>query len=111
VKLIEGWQEDEEDSPEDYTFMVALTDSELALLVPPGKPRENAMDTYLRFLEQHYASLRNRNFWFSLVQVTLKTARFSKDARDKAWMLGEMARSSHPILALYARVETLIPPP
>lgn len=111
VKLIEGWQEDEEDSPEDYTFMVALVYSELAQLAPPGKPRENAMDTYLRFLEQHYAAMQNRNFWFSLVQTMLKTARFSKDANDKAWMLGEMSRSSNPIIALYARLETRIGPP
>jgi hypothetical protein len=111
VKLIEGWKEDEEDSPEDYTFMAALAYSELAELVPPGKPRENAMDTYLRFLEQHYAAVQNRNFWFSLVQTMLKTARFSKDAGDKAWMLGEMSRSSNPIIALYARLELRIGPP
>lgn len=83
LKLIEGWKEDEEDSPEDYTFMAALVYSELAQLVPPGKPRENAMDSYLRFLEQHYAVLENRNFWFALVQMMLKAARFSKDRRKK----------------------------
>jgi hypothetical protein len=111
VKLIEGWQEDEEDSPQDYAFMVSLVYSELAQLVPPGKPRENAMDTYLRFLEQHYAALENRNFWFSLVQTMLTTARYSKDPKDQAWMLAAMSRSSNPIIALYAALEMKIGKP
>lgn len=111
LKRIEGWKEDEEDSPEDYTFMVALVYSELAQLVPPGKPRENAMDTYLRFLEQHYAALENRNFWFAEVEMMLKTARFSKDPKEKAWMLDAMSRSSNPIIALYAKLESTIGAP
>ena len=39
VKLIEGWKEDEEESPEDYLFMVSHTYSALAKLVPPGPAR------------------------------------------------------------------------
>lgn len=51
----------------------------------------------LHFLEQQYAASGNHEIWFSQVRAMLKTARSSGD-------VGEMARSSNPIIALYARL-------
>ncbi len=110
VKLIEGWKEDEEESPEDYLFMVAHTYSVLAGLVPPGPARNNAMGNYRAFLETHYAVTENRNLWFTLVNLMLKTAACSKDPKERVWILEELSRSSNPVIALYATVGKLLGP-
>jgi hypothetical protein len=39
----------------------------------------------------------------------LNNARSAKDFRDKDWMLDELSRSANPVIALYARLEKLIP--
>ncbi len=62
----------------------------------PGGPPAGAG---LHFLEQQYAASDNHQIWFSQVQAMLKTAR-------SAGELGEMVRSSNPIIALYARLVT-----
>jgi len=108
VKLIEGWKEDEEQNPEDYSFMKCLVYDRFAELVPPGKARDNAMDSYLQYLEQQYHTLENRNLWFSEVQILMSTAHYSKDAQDKRWILEHMTRSSNPVISLYAKLETLL---
>ena len=51
----------------------------------------------LHFLEQQYVPSGDHEIWFSQVRAMLKTAASSGD-------LDEMARSSNPIIALYARL-------
>ena len=109
LKLIEGWKEDEEPSPEDYYAMKAQVYMLLAQLVPPGKARDNAMGTYRTFLEQSYFLIENHNFWFTDVRFMLDKARYAKDSNDKDWMVDELSRSASPVIALYARLEKLIP--
>jgi hypothetical protein len=81
----------------------------LARLVPPGKARDNAMATYLTFLEQSYFLIENHNFWFTCVEFMLDSTREASDSKDKDWMLDELSRSASPVIALYARLEKLIP--
>jgi hypothetical protein len=104
LKLIEGWAEDEEPSPEDYLFMVAHTYSALASLIPPGATREVAMGRYLSFLETRYAETENRNFWFTQVDEMLESGVSSKDPGERLWVMEHLTRSRNPVIAAYAQV-------
>ena len=71
------------------------------------------MGNYRTFLETHYAVTQNRNLWFTLVNEMLRTAHFARDPKEqkeRTWMLDELSRSANPIIALYARMETLLGP-
>lgn len=107
MKLIEGWKEEEEESPRDYLFMVAHTYAVLAALVPPGQARENLMGNYRAFLETHYTVTENRNLWFAQGNEVLRRTHFDKDPKERAWILEELSRSANPIIALYAKLEAL----
>ncbi len=111
VKLVSDLKEKDENSLEAYFCTKSDALNSLAVLVPPGTPREKAMDEYREFLEQNYPTIQNRNLWFTMFRHMLYTARFSDDPKDKAWILDELARSSNPIIALYAKLETRIGPP
>ena len=101
LKLIEGWRPDEEESSDDWFGMVARTYCILAKLAPPGGLRDGAMERCVAFLQQHYADVENHNLWFTVWTDLL----FSKDL----WILEHLARSSNPVMALYAEVVTLAP--
>jgi hypothetical protein len=105
LKLMDDWKESSENSPDEYLCMVTDALSDMAALAPPGRTRDTAMSTYLEVLEEHYASVENRNLWFTQFRQMLYRARFSKDPADKTWILNAMARSKNPIIALYARIE------
>lgn len=107
LKLMQDWKEQDEETPEDYFCMATDALSDLAALAPPGKVRDRAMNAYLEFLELHYPAIANRNLWFTQFRQMLYRARFSKDAADKAWILNSMSRSSNPMIAFYAKLETL----
>ncbi len=111
VKLVFDLKENDESSPEAFFCTKADALNLLAVLVAPGPTREKAMDAYRKFLEQSFPSIQNRNLWFTMFRHMLYTARFSDDPKDKAWLLDELARSSNPVVALYARLETQIGPP
>ena len=111
VKLVYDLKEKDENSLEAFFCMKSDALDFLAVLVPPGPAREKAMDEYREFLEQNYPTIQNRNLWFTMFRHMLYTARFSDDPKDKAWILDELARSSNPIIALYAKLETRIGPP
>jgi hypothetical protein len=110
MKLLEGWKEDEEETPEDYLFMVANTYSTLAQLVPPGPGRDNCLGIYLNFLETRYASAANRNHWFTQVRQLLDRARGARDAADRKWLLDRMSRSANPVISAYAQFYTRVLP-
>lgn len=111
LKLLDAWK------VEDEKFAVAsfcmLTDAydDLAILAPPGPIRERAMSSYLAFLEQRYADIEIHNLWFTQFRQMLYHARFSKDAREKQWILNSLVRSSNPVIALYAKLEMVLGPP
>jgi hypothetical protein len=111
VKLVYDLKETDENSLEAFFCMKSDALNSLAVLVPPGPAREKAMDEYREFLEQSYPSIQNRNLWFTMFRHMLYTARFSDDPKEKAWILDELARSSNPVIALYAKLETRIGPP
>jgi truncated hemoglobin YjbI len=104
LKLIEGWSQDEEPSPEDYLFMVAHTYATLAGLIPPGPARDNEMGRYLNFLETRYAETENRNLWFVHVDRMLRSAADANDPKERQWILDRMARSRNPVIAAYAQI-------
>ena len=54
----------------------------------------------LHALEQQYPSDTGRLWWFAQMQILLKRAK-------KEGALGAMARSSNPVIALYARLAAL----
>jgi hypothetical protein len=111
AKLVYDLKEKDESSFEAYFCTKSDALNSLAVLVPPGPAREKAMDEYRKFLEQNYPSIQNRNLWFTMFRHMLYTARFSDDPKEKAWILDELARSSNPIIGLYAKLETRIGPP
>ena len=49
VKLLAGWKEEEEASADTHFWLVAQAYSDIAMLVPPGAERENAMGVFLNF--------------------------------------------------------------
>jgi hypothetical protein len=104
-------KEADESSPEAFFCMKADALNLLATLAPPSPTRDKAMEEYREFLEEYYPSIQNPNLWFTMFRHMLYTARFSDDAKNKAWILDELARSSNPIIALYAKLETRIGPP
>lgn len=79
----------------------------LASLVPPGKSRDNAMGQFRQFLEQTYHLIGNHNCWFTDVGMMLGEARRTKDPVNRVWILDELARSSNPVIALYAQLERM----
>ena len=107
LKLLEGWQETEEESPQDYIFMVSQTYSILAKLVIGQDKRDHAMESYLRFIEQRYDAAGSRNFWFTNVRMMLDLAASTKetDKTERSWLLLHFRRSANPIIALYAELE------
>ncbi|MBZ5583071.1 MAG: hypothetical protein LAQ30_12880 [Acidobacteriia bacterium] len=108
MKLIEGWAEDEESSPEEHFWLVAQAYSNLAQLTPPGRARDSAMGRYLNFLETRYTSVHSRVLWFVWVRDMLgRPARSNdaaKDATEREWVLNSLLRSANPVIALYARL-------
>jgi hypothetical protein len=111
AKLVHDLKEADESSPEAFFCMKADALNLLATLAPPSPTRDKAMEEYREFLEEYYPSIQNPNLWFTMFRHMLYTARFSDDAKNKAWILDELARSSNPIIALYAKLETRIGPP
>ncbi len=107
LKLLDGWKPLDEDSPNEYLCMLTDALSDLAALAPPGRMRDTAMSTYLEVLEETYASVENRNLWFTQFRQMLYRARYSKDPQDKAWILNAMSRSKNPIIVMYAKLEAL----
>lgn len=107
LKLLDGWKPLDEDSPNEYLCMLTDALSDLAALAPPGRMRDAAMSTYIEALEETYASVENRNLWFTQFRQMLYRARYSKDAQEKAWILNAMSRSKNPIIVLYAKLEAL----
>lgn len=112
VKLVHDLKESDETSEEALFCMKADALNLLATLAPPGLARDKAMEEYREFLEEYYPSIQNLNLWFTMFRHMLYAARFSEDSKDKAaWILDKLARSSNPIIALYAKLEKRIGPP
>jgi hypothetical protein len=111
VRLVHDLEEADESSPEAFFCMKADALNLLATLAPPGPMRDKAMEEYREFLEDFYASIQNPNLWFTMFRHMLYTARFSDKPKDKAWILEALSRSSNPIIAFYAKLETRIGPP
>jgi hypothetical protein len=105
ANLIDDWKEQNENSREEYVYMKCHALMTLALLAPPGPTRDRNMAVYIAFLGQGYAAIPNHNFWFTLVRHILYEARFSDDPKQTTWILDQLARSSNPIIALYATLE------
>lgn len=111
AKLVHDLKEADENSPEAFFCMKADALNLLATLAPPGPTRHKAMEEYREFLEDYYPSIQNPNLWFTMFRHMLYTARFSDEPKNKAWILDALARSSNPIIALYAKLETRIGAP
>jgi hypothetical protein len=111
VKLVHDLKDSDEPSPQAFFCTKADALNALATLAPPGPTRDRAMDEYREFLEMYYPSIQNPNLWFTMFRHMLYTARFSEDPKNRAWMLGQLARSTNPIIAVYARLESCIGPP
>ena len=110
-ELVHDLKERDEPSPEAFFCMKSNALTILASLAPPGDRREAAMQEYREFLEEYYPSIENRNLWFTMVRHMIYTARFSVDSEERAWILDELARSSNPVISLYAKIETRLGPP
>lgn len=111
AKLVHELSEDDEASPEALFVMKSDALNLLTTLAPPGPTRDRALEEYREFLEDYYPSIENVNLWFTMFRHMLYTARFSDDPKNRAWILDGLARSSNPIIALYAKIETSVGPP
>ena len=104
MKLIAGWKESEENSPEEYFQLAASAYGQMAALVPPGPARDNAMSVFLNFLETRYSAIGSRNYWFAQVKFLLNRIRSGKDEDDRRWLIESLQRSANPVIAFYARM-------
>jgi hypothetical protein len=111
AKLVHDLEESDEKSPEAFFCMKADSLNALATLAPPGTTRDKAMGEYREFLEAYYSSIENPNPWFTMVRHMLYTARFAEGPTDRVWILEQLARSSNPIIVLYAKLEAALGPP
>jgi hypothetical protein len=100
LRLIEGWNEIEEGSAEDWFGMVSEAYELLSAKAPPGTQRAAVMARYLTFMETQYPRITSRNLWFT----QLKSQWRSKDT----WIVEQLANSSNPVMSLYARVNRRI---
>jgi hypothetical protein len=100
LRLIEGWNEIEESSADDWFGMVSESYELLAAKAPPGTQRAAVMARYLNFMETQYPRIASRNLWFT----QLKSQWRSKDA----WIVEQLVKSSNPVMSLYARVNRRI---
>lgn len=105
LKLIEGWKESDEDTPEEFLINVAQTYSSLAANAPPAAAKENVMGRYLNFIETHYDPAGKRNLWFTQVVSLMRRTR--RDQNAEQWVLQHFGRSANPVIALYTKLETL----
>ena len=105
LKLIEGWKESEEESPEDYTFVISITYKTLATLAIGEAARNRAIDSYLRFLEQRYTSTNSRNLWFASVRMMFDKVSASKDEVEQRWLISHFTRSANPVISVYTDIE------
>jgi hypothetical protein len=110
-KLIHQLNEDDEESPEAFFCMKADALNILANLAPSGQMRDEAMEEFRRFLENYYSSIENPNLWFTMFRHMLYTARFSRNQKDKNWILAQLETSTNPIISFYAKIELRLGPP
>jgi hypothetical protein len=110
-KLVHDLKESDEASPEAFFCEKSDALNILAALAPPSPTRDRAMEEYREFLEDYYPSIQNPNLWFTMFRHMLYTARFGDDPKDRVWILEQLARSSNPIIAVYAKLEKRIGPP
>ena len=107
IKLIDGWEEDDVGSRDDYCFMVSSALSTLAANASSEAAAEGAMRRYIAVLEQYYPLCETRNSWFAHVQMMLRRSR-NIGGTGRMWTLNLLAQSANPVLALYASVEKFL---
>jgi hypothetical protein len=100
LRLLEGWKESEESSPDDWFGMVSEAYETISELAPPGRQREVVMARYLNFMETHYASVANHNLWFTQLHNQWR----SKDP----WMVEQLMNSGNPVISAYSKVSRRI---
>jgi hypothetical protein len=110
-KLVHALKESDEASPEAFFCEKSDALNILAALAPPSPTRDRAMEEYREFLEDYYPSIQNPNLWFTMFRHMLYTARFADDPKERVWISEQLARSSNPIIAVYAKLEQRIGPP
>ena len=104
VKMLERWDESEEESPLDYFHMKAMAYGVIARLAPPGAARDRGLRSFLAYLDERYVHVENHMEWFVPVLRLLNEARYTKDAANRTYLLDEMAQSGNVIIATYARL-------
>jgi hypothetical protein len=100
LKLIEGWKEEEEITPEDWFGMVSDSYQLLAAKAPSGERREAAMTRFLNFMETRYASTASHNFWFTQLHNLWRSA--------DPWVLERFSGSSNPVIAAYTKIQQAV---
>jgi hypothetical protein len=102
---LDQWSGRDTPSARDYLFQKAALYANLAELAPIGPIRTRAVRDQIEFLRHEDRDRALRPLWFVFVKRLLDLA--AREGRSE--VLDIMERSLHPVIAMYARTDRLVP--
>jgi hypothetical protein len=105
VTDIEQWSGRSEREERDYVYQKGLLYTWLLDLIPAGQVHARTTRSFVEFLRRTETDVNRRILWFAFVNRLLELSR----ASYRAEVLSAMEESHQPVLALYARLERLVP--
>jgi hypothetical protein len=107
IAQVENWKERSEAYFVEYYCMKAGAYADIARTAPP-ELADTATQKLLRFVEQGYQRIENRNLWFTPVRFALADAARAFRQSQRRDTLEAMRLSANSVISLYAELE-LIP--
>ena len=105
VADLDHWNGAREPTERDYFYQKAVLFSEVLNLMPPSSARTRGLRAYIDFLRRADLERTRRTLWFAFVVRLLELAH----SADRNYILDAMETSGHATLALYARLERVLP--
>ncbi len=102
---VDHWTERDVPNERDYLFEKASLYVDCAEFAPKGAVRTRAVQAALDFLRHQDGDRAARPMWFVFVRRLLDLS--AREGRGQ--VLSAMEQSGHPVIALYARCERLVP--
>src|SRR5581483_5582462 len=102
---VDRWTGRSESSERDFFYEKATLYANIIGLMPPSSARRRGLDLFADFLRHQDTDRSKRTLWFVFVNRMLEFSR--GDGRQD--VLEVMESSGHPVLAVYAQLERLLP--
>jgi hypothetical protein len=102
---LDHWNGRDTPNERDYLYQKATLYTDLIDIAPKGPARTRAIQNMLDFLRHEDRDRAARPLWFVFVKRLLELS----DGDRRAEILTSMEQSGHPVIALYARTDRLLP--